>query len=125
MGARRFARLCALGAVAALALAPAMAQTPAKPADVSPAERAKVERAAFNFKLLLSAMQSDKIPVPVKDALFGCIYTNSLSKVTEAMDKLIAANSARINRTNPDQMIGVMAGVCGYRPQPPAATPKR
>jgi hypothetical protein len=108
--------------VLALALSPAPLAS--QVAKAPQPDRATLERAAFNFKLLVSAMQSDKIPAPVKDALFGCIYNNSLGKVSQAMDKVIAENKGKIVRTNPDQMIAVMAGVCGFRPQAPAA-PKR
>jgi hypothetical protein len=115
------------GAAIAIGLALSSAPLASQVAKAPPADRASVERAAFNFKLLTSAMQSDKIPGPVKDRLFGCIYNNSLGKISEAMDKVIAENKGKIVRTNPDQMIAVMAGVCGFRPQAPApaAAPKR
>ncbi|MFD2136414.1 inositol monophosphatase family protein [Novosphingobium resinovorum] len=73
------------------------------------------------LKVLISGLQSDKIEEPVKGALVGCIYDNSLGKITESMDKVIAENSGKISRDNPSELLSVMAQICGYKPTAPAA----
>jgi hypothetical protein len=114
--------LAALAALSAIHITPLVAQ-PGKPQQV---DKATADKAAYNMKLFISAMQSDKIPGEVKDRLFWCLYGNSMGKVGEAMDKVIVDNKGKINRTNADQMLAVMAGVCGYRPKPAAQpAPKR
>jgi hypothetical protein len=78
--------------------------------------KARLESAAANLRIILSALQSDTVPQPVKDALFGCIYQNSLSKITDGVEKVLAANPGKVDRKNPTQMLGLIAGTCGYRP---------
>ncbi len=129
----RMARpMAALAAALLLALpaGPALAQAAKpRPSGVTPppADKASLDKAAYNLRLLLSAMQSDKIPAPVKNVLFACIYSNSLAKIGEAMDKAISASKQQVDRGNADQMIAVMAGVCGFRPQqaPAQAAPTK
>jgi len=117
----------------ALIAAPAMAAAPAKkaPAKAVAASSSaaqppqEVQHAMLYLKVLISGLQSDKVEQPVKGALVGCIYNNSLSKITESMDKVIAENSAQISRDNPTQLLTAMAAVCGYKPEgAAAATPK-
>lgn len=127
-----------LASVAAIALsaAPAVAATgkasakaPAKALAASakaaggPA-RAQAENAMLYLKVLISGLQSDKVEEPVKAALVGCIYDNSLSKITDSMDKVIAENAGKVHRDNPSELLSVMAQICGYHPQgAPAKTP--
>lgn len=128
----------AAGAISALALAaaPAQAATPkAKPAAAAPAAKpaapaapgadAKVQNAVLYLKVLISALQSEKVEEPAKTALVGCIYGNSLSKISDSMDKVIAENAGKVSRDNPSQLLSVMVQICGYRPQqaPASAAP--
>ena len=97
------------------------AQAPRAPAAKARPSKAQLESAAANLKIMLSAFQSDKVEPAIKDALFGCLYENDLAQVTAATDKVMATNPGKIDRKNPNQMLGVIAGVCGYRPKAPAA----
>jgi hypothetical protein len=117
-----------LAAVTAFFLqnAPASAQgTAAKPAapaaPTAQPTKDQLDDAAFEMRVLVSAMNSDKVEAPVKDALFECLYQNNFAKISEAISKVIAQNPNKVAKRNPDQILGVMAGVCGYRPKAPAA----
>lgn len=106
--------------------APASAQgTAAKPATpAAPAAqptKEQLEDAAYEMRVLISAMNSDKVEAPIKDALFECLYQNNFAKISDAISKVIAQNPDKVAKRNPDQILGVMAGVCGYRPKAPAA----
>lgn len=106
---------CALaGAIPASALAQAKSPAPAAAPD-----KADIERAASNFRVFLSALQSDQIPQVVKSALFACVYSNSFSQISTSTDKLLAER--KLNKTDHNQVISAMAAVCGVRPgQAPA-----
>ncbi|HEY1124961.1 MAG TPA: hypothetical protein VGE65_04960 [Sphingobium sp.] len=126
-------------AAAALALAgmSGVALAQAKPKPAAPAARAptpatnlppslqptkeQIEEAAFQMRVLVAGMNSDKVEAPVKDALFECLYQNSFSKISDGIGKVIAGNPGKINKRDPEQVLGVMAGICGYRPKPDAA----
>lgn len=113
----RIARSSALAA----ALALVSTQAPAAPQAATPPSAAQAKQAFFYFRVLISAIQSDKVEVPVKDALMGCIYTNSLGKISDAMDKVFAANPGKLDKTKPNDALQVMAGICGFRPAKSAA----
>ena len=115
-------------AAAALALAASSAPLAAQGAATGttapkPAQPTKeqLEDAAYEVHVLISAMQSDKVEAPVKDALFECLYQNSFAKISDAIGKIIAQNPDKVAKRNPDQILGIMAGVCGYRPKDAAA----
>ena len=118
-------------ATAALALAGTQAPATAQGAAAPPASAAKtpvptkeqLEDAAFEMRVLISAMGSDKVEAPVKDALFQCLYQNNFGKISDAVAKVIAQNPNKIAKRDPDQILGVLAGICGYRPKEAAATP--
>jgi len=114
-------RKFAMAAAALLVSGPAIAQTTAS----TPISEAQQQHAVQNFAVLASAMQSDKVPEDVKAALMGCIYSNKLETISEAIDKLIAANPGKVDRAKPDDLLSAMVAVCGYKPSanPPAATP--
>lgn len=109
-----------------MAAGPALAQgagapaAPAAPKGPAPSKE-QIEDAAYELRVLISAMGSDKVEAPVKDALFECLYQNNFAKISEAVGKVVAQNPDKIAKRNPDQILGVMAGVCGYRPKPAAA----
>jgi hypothetical protein len=106
----------------ALVSAPAVVQAQsAKPAPARPTT-AQLDAAANVLRIFIGAIQSPKVEQPVKNALFGCLYQVNLAKITEGTNKVIAANPGKIDRNNPTQMLGVIAGVCGYRP---AAAPAK
>jgi len=100
--------------------APVSAQTTApKPATPSTQPtKEQIEDAAFQMRVLIGAMNSDKVESPVKDALFQCLYQNSFSKISEGIAQVIAQNPDKIAKRDPAQVLGVMAGICGYRPKP-------
>jgi hypothetical protein len=114
----------ALASTPALA-APAPKAAPKPAAAAAPAPPAQVQDAMLYLKVLISALQSDKVEQPVKGALVGCLYNNSLGKITDAMDKLIAENPGKVSRDNPNQVLSAMVAVCGYRAEgaAPAAGP--
>ncbi|MBO9671049.1 MAG: hypothetical protein J7485_11065 [Sphingobium sp.] len=119
--------LLAIATLVAASHAPVSAQTTA-PKPATPATqptKEQIDDAAFQMRVLVGAMNSDKVEAPVKDALFQCLYQNSFSKISEGIAKVIAANPGKINKREPEQVLGVMAGICGYRPKPTdaAATP--
>lgn len=122
----RIFSIIACGAV--LAATPALAAPAAKPSGKSTSAPAagtetpaQVKDAMFNLKVLISALQSDKIEQPVKGALVGCMYNNSLGKITDSMEKLIADNPGKISRDNPNQVLSALLAVCGYSPEAAAA----
>lgn len=108
-------------AVLALVCAPAggaaFAQTAAKPS------KTEIQSAGRDLDVLAAALESDKVPAPVKNALFLCLYQNTLAKVSATTSKVLAAN--KLDRTDPSKLLGVMAGVCGYRPGAAPATKAR
>ena len=104
----------------------------AKPSAAAPAAAGsdgltadEKDHAIQDFGVMSSAMRSDKVPDEVKSALMGCIYSNPLSTISNAIDGVIKDNPGKVDRANPDQVLGVMAVVCGYQPpaQPAAGTP--
>lgn len=109
-----------IGAALLLGLqAPVAAQTAAN----APISQAQQAHAVQNFAVLASAMQSDKVPEGVKAALMGCIYSNKLETIGDAIDKLIAANPGKVDREKPEDLLSAMVAVCGYKGDaaPPAA----
>lgn len=84
------------------------AQAPAKPS------KTQIDNAGRDLAILSAAMGSDKVPNPVKNALFQCLYQNTLAKISDGTTKALAAS--KLDRADPSKVLGVMAGVCGYRP---------
>jgi hypothetical protein len=107
----------ALAALPAPVLAQAAGAAP-KPGQLS---KEQIDDAAFEMRVFVSAMNSDKVEAPVKDALMGCLYQNSFQKISEAIGKVVAQNPDKIAKRNAEQILTVLAGVCGYRPAAPAA----
>ncbi|MGZ3196677.1 MAG: hypothetical protein ACXWI5_01155 [Croceibacterium sp.] len=107
-------------AFAAAALLLAGTQTPAFAQAKAPAKPAATEEqqthAVQAFAVMSSAMRSDKVDNDVKSALMGCIYSNKLETISDAIDKLIVANPGKVDRNNPDQLLSAMVAVCGYKP---------
>jgi len=102
----------------------------AKPSAAAPAAAGsdgltadEKDHAIQDFGVMSSAMRSDKVPDEVKSALMGCIYSNSLSKISGAIDKVSADNPGKVDRKSPDSILGAMAAVCGYEPSTTAAAP--
>jgi hypothetical protein len=104
-----------------LALQPVAVHAQVKAPAVRQPTQAEMQRAADNFRVMVAAFQSDKVPQPVKNVLFVCAYSNSFAKISEGVDKAIAAKKA--DRTKPEIVLGAMAAVCGFRP--PAAVPPK
>ena len=94
-------------AAAALLLsgAPGAAIAQAKaPAKTAPTEEQQTH-AVQAFAVMASAMRSDKVDDDVKSALMGCIYSNSLATISDAMDKLIVANPGKLDIGTPKFII--------------------
>jgi hypothetical protein len=80
------------------------------------------DHAIQDFGVMSSAMRSDQVPDDVKSALMGCIYSNTLGKISNAIDKVSLDNPGKVDRKNPDTVLGAMAAVCGYQPATTAPT---
>lgn len=118
------------GAGSALAAAPAKtapkAASSSAPTPAPAGGDAQVQDAMLYLKVLISGLQSDKVEQPIKGALVGCLYNNSLGKITDSMDKVIAENPGKINKSDPSELLSVMARICGYQPAgAPSATPPK
>ena len=125
----RAGRSTALAARLAIGLAigvpPVALPVPAAAQATAPS-KAQLDGAAHVLRIVMSALQSNEVEQPVKSALFDCFYSNSLGKVSEATEKVIAANPGKVDRKDASQMLAVIAGTCGYRPPagaPPAKKP--
>ena len=108
------ARSAFLIAAAALS-APALAAGPATPT------KAQLDTAAFHLKVLMSALQSKEVDEPIKNALFVCFYENPFGKISDATTRVLTGN--KLSPTDPNKVLTVMAGVCGFRPGGTAAPP--
>jgi len=124
----RFATILALGV--ALVSTPALAAKAPKAAAAKPAAAAagtqappEVQDAMLYLKVLISALQSETIEQPIKGALVGCLYNESLGAITENMGKLIAQNPGKVSKDNPTQVLSAMLAVCGYRSEDAPAQP--
>ncbi|ATI79206.1 hypothetical protein [Sphingobium yanoikuyae] len=117
----RFGRSTAVAAILAIGALPAAlpAQTVNKPS------KAQIDSAAYVLQVISSALESKDVEQPVKTALFECLYSNSLSQISAATDKVIAGNPGKVNRKDPSQMLAVIAGTCGYRPAAAKPAPKK
>jgi hypothetical protein len=94
---------------------------PVATAQEAPSSDAEVQNTVEYLKVFVSALQSENVDQPIKGALVGCIYENPFSKIAEGIDKVIADNPGKIDRSKPDQILGVMARICGYVPPAAAA----
>lgn len=98
----------------------AAAKAPAKAAPAAgtehPGTSPEVENAMLYLKVLISGLQSEKVEAPAKGALVGCIYNNSLQKISESMDKIIAEHPGKVHRDNPTELLSAMVALCGYKP---------
>lgn len=117
----------ALGAVPAIAATKAAAKpaaakvAPAKPAGPAGAGADTPQQHALIYlRYLIAGLQSEKVEEPAKAALVGCLYNNSLGKITESMDKVIAENPGKIHRENGTEVLTILVRVCGYTPKPAA-----
>ncbi|MEC3911354.1 hypothetical protein U5A82_13040 [Sphingobium sp. CR2-8] len=115
-------RSTASAAILAIATLSAAVPTQAVAQTTAPS-KAQLDSAAHVLRVVTTALQSDQVEQPVKNALFECLYSNSVAKISEATDKVIAANAGKVDRKDASQMLAVIAGVCGYRPAAPAAKP--
>ena len=97
----------------------AQAKAPVKPTLTEEQQTHAVQA----FAVMASAMRSEKVGNDVKSALMGCIYSNKLETISDAIDKLIVANPGKVDRNNADQLLSAMVAVCGYKPTEAAAPP--
>ena len=115
-------RYAIAGAVAlAVGAGPAMAQEATPLTSLTQEQK---DHGVETFRVLASAMQSPNVPDEVKSVLMGCMYENSVGKISEAVDGVIKDNPGKVDRTKPEQIVGVIARICGYEPTAAnAATP--
>jgi len=111
-------------AAAFLLAAPAIAaDTPAKKPT-----QAQLKSAQETLSFIVSAINSKEVPVEMKNGLFGCLYENSLSKISNARDEVLAKNKGKVDASNATQQLVIIAEICGAPvPKPadkPAAKPK-
>ena len=112
-------------AAAILLAAPAVAaDTPAKKPT-----QAQLKSAQQTLSFIVSAINSKEVPVEMKNGLFGCLSENSLSKISNARDEVLAKNKGKIDASNATQQLIVIAEICGAPvPKPaddkPASKPK-
>lgn len=116
--AARLAMGLAIGALPVALPVSAAAQTTARATPT----KAQLDSAAFTLRIVMTALQSNEVEQPVKNALFDCLYSNSIGEISAASDKVIAANAGKVDRKDASQMLAVVAGTCGYRPGAAAAT---
>ena len=109
---RKFSLVAA--AAAALAGPAAAQQAPQAP---SPEQ---IEAALQTFRVIGGAMQTEQVPKGMKDALFRCLYGNSLSTISEQVTTVIEANEELSADDNLD-VLRVTGAVCGFRPEPAPA----
>ncbi|WP_088184014.1 hypothetical protein [Sphingobium sp. Z007] len=98
----------------AIAVMPAAVPTQAV-AQAAPT-KAQLDSAAYTLRIVMTALQSSEVEQPVKNALFDCLYSNSIGEISAEADKVIAANAGKVDRKDASQMLAVVAGTCGYRP---------
>lgn len=109
-------------AAAKPAAKPAAAKPAAAPAASAshPAPPPEVQHALLYLKVLISGLQSDQVEEPVKGVLVGCLYNNSLSRISTAMDKVIADNPDKVHRDKPEEVLRAMVAICNHSDQKPA-----
>ncbi|WP_420143219.1 hypothetical protein [Sphingobium sp.] len=120
----RSGRISALAAIFTIGVLP-VALPAAGLAQATAPSRAQLDNAAHVLRVVMTAMQSNEVEQPVKNALFDCVYSNSIGKISEATEKVIAANPGKVDRKDASQMLAVIAGTCGYRPPAGAAPAKK
>ncbi|MBW4329368.1 hypothetical protein KY084_00550 [Stakelama sp. CBK3Z-3] len=98
-------------AAIALLAAPAAAA----PQDKAPS-KAEIESAQKTLGVIIGGLQSDKVPANVKSAIFGCLYQNSLSAISEDTTKVLADNK-KLDASDPTTRLTVVARVCGVAPE--------
>lgn len=106
-------------------LAAGLLATPAIAADTSAKKptQAQLKSAQETLSLLVSAINSKDVPGEMKNGLFGCLYENSLSKISNARDEVLARNKGKIDASNATQQLIVIAEICGAPVPKPADKP--
>jgi len=101
-------------AIAVLGLAaPAAAQEQQQ----APGDDATTQKAYQNLSLAFSAIGAEQLDDRVKNVLASCMVENSMRTITQAMDEVMAENPERFDRANNNEMLSLMAGVCGLQPE--------
>lgn len=108
------------GAALIVASNPAFAQkgakkAPAKTAAAAGPSKAEVENASRTLGVLMGAMQSEKVPAPVKQALFGCLYQAPLGAISARVTAVLAQNKEKLNAGDASDRLSAIAVACGVR----------
>jgi hypothetical protein len=107
-----------LAAQNAAAPAATPAARPAQPAvGNTPEDRA---RGGIIFRTFSVAINSDKVPLPVKNQLISCLYNNPMRNLSVSAGQVFAKNKS-LDAKNPQQVYAVASQLCGVRPQTAAA----
>jgi len=115
MRSGRISALAAIFAIGATSVAP-IASADAQATTRAAPTKAQLDSAAYTLRIVMTALQSSEVEQPVKNALFDCLYSNSIGEISAEADKVIAANAGKVDRKDASQMLAVVAGTCGYRP---------
>lgn len=120
--------LLPLAAAAVLIGAPSASAQKAKGAAAAakqpaPPSRVEVENASKTLAAMMSGLQSDKVPEPVKSAIFACIYQAPLAEISLRTTALLEQNKAKLDASNPSDRLSAAAAVCGVRDAPAGAAP--
>lgn len=111
-------KLLPILAVMMLASPAIAADAPTKPTQ------AQLKSAQATLSYIVSAINSKDVPTEMKNGLFGCLYENSLSKISTARDEVLAKNKGKIDESNPTQQLIVISEICGAPvPQPGGGKP--
>ncbi|MED5546497.1 hypothetical protein [Novosphingobium decolorationis] len=113
----------ALGAALSLSALPVgVAAQDAAPAQPKAED---VQNAVLYLNVMVSALRSEQVEEPVKNALVGCLYNNALGKIGTSVDGLIAKNADKVHRDKPGELLQAIALVCGYQPEGASAGNER
>jgi len=109
-----------LAAALAVSAAPAVhaaegdAAPAAKPAPMSPADQANIQRAALILRTFNLAFESKDVQQPVKGQLLSCLYNNKLSAISTATKQVLDKNPT-LKADDAGVLYRVAAGVCGIQ----------
>lgn len=117
--------LLVAGLATPLAAQTAPAATPAQPAAQAAQQQAgntpeDRTRASLIFRTFSIALNSDKVDTGVKNRLLGCLYNNSMRKLSVATGAAFARNKA-LDPKKPEHVYAVASQICGVQPAQQAA----
>ncbi|MXO64652.1 hypothetical protein [Altericroceibacterium endophyticum] len=94
-------------AACAIALAPVAVQAQDNTPDPATAKRGAVIVRSF-----VMAMNSDELAQTVRGQIYGCMYNNPISKISQAAGKILE-NNPNLQADNPTHVYVAAARACG------------